>query len=597
MEYRAPLRDMHFVLHEVMAAETLWQSMPGTAEFSASVVDAVLEEGARLTSELIAPLNPTGDREGVRLHQGGVATPEGYREAYRTLAEGGWVGLGGNPEYGGQGLPVMVTTLFEEMLQSASGAFALYVILTSGAALCLDTHGSEAMRAHCLPRLYSGDWTAAMCLTEAHAGSDLGLLRTRAEPLEGGRYRLAGTKIFITGGEHDLTENILYLVLARLPDAPEGSRGISLFLVSKFLLDEEGRPGERNAVHCGALEEKMGIHGSSTCVMHFDDAVGELIGEPHRGLEAMFTMMNDERLSVGLQGLGAAERAWQLSLAYARERRQGRAPGDPGRSRAEADPILVHADVRRMLLTQKAWVEGGRAFAAHCGRQLDLARHHPDASQRQRAGAMVALLTPLAKAFMTDRGMEGCLLAQQVFGGHGYIREWGVEQLVRDVRISQIYEGTNGIQAMDLLGRRVVADGGEVLGWLLEDIRDFLAGEGAALEAELRDPVRAAVDQLESLTRWLVAEATEDAHLVSAAAVDYLEALGRLLYGYLWARMAAVARRQLAAGGGEEGFYQAKLDTARFYMERLLPKVASLCQVMRQGSAATMAIAAEHLGP
>lgn len=597
-DYQAPLRDMHFVLHELMEAQSLWQSMSGTAELTPELANAVLQEAARVTSERVAPLNRGGDEQGVHFDQGIVTTPDGYKEAFQELARGGWLGLGGNPEHGGQGMPAMLTILFEEMLQSASNAFSLYVILSSGAALCIDAHGSKTLKERYLPHLYEGTWTGAMCLTEAHAGSDLGLIRTRAEPGgQDGRYALTGTKIFITGGEHDLAENIIYLVLARLPDAPEGSRGISLFLVPKFKVQDDGSLGERNGVQCGSIEQKMGIHGSSTCVMHFDAAEGFLIGEPHRGLAAMFTMMNDERVSVGLQGLGAAERAWQQSLDYARTRLQGRAAGMPGRSRAEADPIIVHPDVRRMLLTQKALVEGGRAFAAYCGRQLDIARYGSGDAQ-VRAEAMVALLTPVAKAFMTDKGLESCLLAQQVFGGHGYIREWGVEQLVRDVRISQIYEGTNGIQAMDLVGRKVVADGGQTVALLFDEIRDFCR-EAAESSAEKDDawylqPVRQAVETLDDLTRWLLAGAQQDANLAGAAAVDYLHALGLTMYAYLWARMARIARARMAdSESAEAPFYQAKLHTARFFMQRLLPQVSALDSVIRSGSEPLMSLSEE----
>ncbi len=588
-DYRPPLRDMRFVLFELMQAETTWASLPATSEVNRELADAVLEESGRISAELIAPLLRSGDEEGVKFDAGVVTTPAGYKEAWRQFAEGGWVGLTGNPEYGGQGMPKLLAAAVEEMLVSAGSAFGLYAILSSGACLLLDAHASDEQKQRYIPPIYRGDWAGVMCLTEPHAGSDLGLIRTRAEPVGDGSYRITGNKIFITGGEQDLTDNIIHLVLARLPDAPAGTKGISLFIVPKRLVEADGSPGARNAVACGSIEHKMGIHAASTCVMNFDGATGWLIGEPGKGLNYMFTMMNYERVTVGLQGLGCAERAFQVSLAYARERLQGRAPSST--SGTGADPIIMHADVRRMLLTQKALVEAGRAFAAHVGLQLDLAKHASGEAQ-QRAAAQVALLTPVTKAFLTDKGLEGCLAGQMVFGGHGYIREWGVEQLVRDVRISQIYEGTNGIQALDLLGRKVVADGGRALAALFTEVSGWI--DGARTEpamAEFLEPLERAVAAFERLTRQLMHGVAADPDLISASAVDYLHAFGLTLYAWLWARMAQLA---LAHTSDDDGFYAAKLETARFYMQRLLPQLYGHCEAAQAGSKALMALPAER---
>src|SRR3990167_2743831 len=460
-EYKAPLRDLHFVLHEVFAAPSLWDRLPALADtVDADTADAILEEAAKVTGTLIAPLNRSGDEEGALWLAGEVRTLAGFKEAYATYIKGGWVGLSGNPEYGGMGMPKMLAVAFEEMLYAAGSSFVLYSALSSGACLAIDAHASAELKNTYLPPMYQGRWAGSMCLTEAHAGTDLGMIRTRAEPQADGSYRITGSKIFITGGEQDLTENIIHLVLAKLPDAPAGDKDLSLFLVPKVIVNADGSLGPRNAVSCGSIEHKMGIKASSTCVINFDGASGYLIGEANKGLAAMFTMMNYERLSIGIQGIGCAEASYQAAAAYARDRLQSRAASGKVAPAKAAAPIIVHADVRRMLLSMKAMTEGGRAFACYVGQQLDLAKFSADAEERQQADALVALLTPLAKAFFTDIGLESCVHGQQIFGGHGYISEWGQEQLVRDVRIAQIYEGTNGIQALDLLGRKVVANGG-----------------------------------------------------------------------------------------------------------------------------------------
>ncbi|MDV8140730.1 acyl-CoA dehydrogenase C-terminal domain-containing protein [Pseudomonas aeruginosa] len=590
-EYNAPLRDMRFLLNDVFDAPALWQRLPRLAErIDADTADAILEEAAKVTGGLLAPLNRSGDEEGAQWQDGAVRTPAGFREAYATYAEGGWVGLTGNPAHGGMGMPKMLAVQFEEMMYAANASFSLYSTLSAGACLALDAHGSEELKNRYLPNMYAGTWAGSMCLTEPHAGTDLGIIRTKTEPQADGSYRISGTKIFITGGEQDLTENIIHLVLAKLPDAPAGSRGISLFLVPKFLVGDDGALGARNAVHCGSIEHKMGIKASATCVMNFDGASGWLVGEVNKGLAAMFTMMNYERLSIGIQGIGCAEMSYQSAVAYARERLQSRAPTGPVARDKAADPIIVHPDVRRMLLTMKALTEGGRAFSTYVGQQLDLAKYAEDQEERSQAEALVALLTPVAKAFFTDTGLESCVLGQQVFGGHGYIREWGQEQLVRDVRIAQIYEGTNGIQALDLMGRKVVANGGLFLSIFSREVRAFAAGANAEL-AEFVTPLLTALDLLDNLTQGIVARAGNDPREIGAASVEYLHLFGYTAYAYLWARMAAAALRQREA---DPAFHDGKLATARFYFARILPRVHSLAAAVEAGSESLYGLEAEQ---
>ncbi|KAF0808746.1 acyl-CoA dehydrogenase [Alcanivorax sp. S71-1-4] len=581
-EYHAPLRDMRFLLHDLFDAPARWAGLPALAgQVDADTADAILEEAARVISGRIAPLNRAGDETGALWQAGEVTTPPGFRDAYATFSEGGWIGLAGNPDFGGMGMPKMLSVHCEEMLYAANSSFALYATLTSGACLAIDTHASAALKQQYLPKLYSGEWSGAMCLTEAHAGSDLGLIRTRAEPDGEGQYRLSGSKIFITGGEHDLTTNIIHLVLARLPDAPAGPKGISLFLVPKYLPATDGQAGERNAVQCGAIEHKMGIKASATCVMHFDQAIGYLVGEPHQGLAAMFTMMNYERLSIGIQGIGCADQSLQVAAGYARERRQGRAPG----TTEQADAIIRHPDVRRMLLTMKALTEGGRAFATYVGLQLDLSKFSDDDSVRAHASARVALLTPVAKAFFTDTGLESCVHGQQVLGGHGYVREWGQEQLVRDVRIAQIYEGTNGIQALDLLGRKVIADRGAALHAFIDEMR-----ADTAQHTTFRAPLNDALDRLQQVSDWLIEQAAIDPMLINASAVEYLHLFGYVTYAWLWARMADAADR----ADGDADFLAAKRATAGFFFQRLLPRILSLEATLKNGSASLTTLPANQ---
>ncbi|TDF86405.1 acyl-CoA dehydrogenase C-terminal domain-containing protein [Pseudomonas sp. H9] len=586
-EFNAPLRDMRFVLHEVFQGPALWARLPALAErVDADTADAILEEAAKITGQLIAPLNRSGDEQGVTFDNGQVRTPDGFAQAWQTYREGGWVGLAGNPELGGLGMPKMLAVQFEEMLYAANCSFSLYSALSAGCCLALDAHASEELKATYLPPLYSGQWAGTMCLTEPHAGTDLGIIRTKAEPNADGSYRISGTKIFITGGEQDLTDNIIHLVLAKLPDAPAGPKGISLFLVPKFLVNTDGSLGARNPAHCGSLEHKMGIKASATCVMNFDGATGYLIGEANRGLAAMFTMMNYERLSIGIQGIGCAEASYQNAARYAQDRLQSRAATGAQAREKIADPIIVHPDVRRMLLTMRALNEGGRAFATYVGQQLDIAKYAEHAEERELAQRQVALLTPVAKAFFTDTGLESCVLGQQVFGGHGYIREWGQEQLVRDVRIAQIYEGTNGIQALDLLGRKVVADGGRALAEFTGQIRQFCEGDTPYREALLK-----AIADLESISQWLRDQADSDANAVGAASVEYLQLFGYAAYAYMWARMDSVAASKLA---DDPAFYGAKRATAAFFFARLLPRSLSLHASIRAGSTSLFGLAAEQ---
>ncbi len=577
-DYKAPLRDMQFVLHDVFQAEKLWSDL-GLEDVNRELADAILDEAAKISQNLMSPINRSGDEEGVSWNDTVVTTPKGFPDAFKALSEGGWGALAGDPEYGGQVIPKMLVLLFEEMSYGSNIALGLYLSLTSGASLAIANHASEELKTKYLPNMYSGKWAGSMCLTEAHAGTDLGMIRTKAEPQADGSYDITGTKIFITGGEHDLTENIIHLVLAKLPDAPAGSKGISLFLVPKFHVNDDGSLGERNGVSCGSVEHKMGIHASATCVMNFDSAKGYLVGEVNRGLAAMFTMMNYERLSVGVQGLGLAAASYQGALDYANDRLQSRSPAGPVNKEGPADPLMVHPDVRRMLLTQKAYVEAGRAFAVFVGEQLDTAKFGSGEVQKRGAG-LVELLTPIAKAFLTDKGLETTVIGQQVFGGHGYVREWGMEQLVRDVRIAQIYEGTNGIQALDLMGRKVVANGGQNMGTLIQEMRDYAASASDANMAEFIEPLRAAVDELESLTAAVLAAAGDDPHAVGAASVEYLNVAGFTIYAYMWARMAEVA---LKADQGDE-FYAGKLHTARFFMQRLLPQSKAFADSVRAGS-------------
>ncbi|GAA3573656.1 acyl-CoA dehydrogenase C-terminal domain-containing protein [Marinobacter xestospongiae] len=594
-DYQAPLRDMRFVLNEVFEAPALWSSLPKLAEnVDPDTADAILEEAGKITSGVLAPLNREADEQGCKWNEGEVTSPEGFKEAYQTIVEGGWNGLGGNPEFGGMGMPKMLVAQFEEMMQGANMSFGLAPMLTAGACLALNAHGSQELKEKYLPNMYSGVWSGAMDLTEPHAGTDLGIIRSKAEPNSDGSYNVTGTKIFITWGEHDMAENIIHLVLAKLPDAPAGPKGISLFLVPKFLVNDDGSLGERNSFSCGSIEKKMGIKASATCVMNFDGAKGWLVGEPNKGLAAMFTMMNYERLGVGIQGIGAAEASLQSAREYALDRIQSRAPTGAQEKDKAADPIIVHPDVRRMLMTMKGYVEGGRAFSTYVAQWLDIAKYAEDDDQRKHAEGMVALLTPVAKAFLTDRGLDTCILGQQVFGGHGFIREWGQEQLVRDCRITQIYEGTNGIQALDLMGRKVVGSQGKLFELFAADVAKFVQdnSDDDALRPYL-ESLSAALERLSDVTEAVIAQAAENPNAIGAASVDYLDLFGLTAVAYMWAKMVKVAAPK--AEGDTSGFYTGKLKSARFYFDRLLPKTVSLAEGIRSGSDSMMAPTADEI--
>ena len=579
-DYKAPLRDMRFVLNEVFEVSKLWTQLPALAEVvDEDTANAILEEAGKITAGIVAPLNRSGDEEGCSWEGGAVKTPAGFPAAYQAYAEGGWVGVGGDPQFGGMGMPKVISAQVEEMVNSANLSFGLYPMLTAGACLSINAHASEELKEKYLPNMYAGTWAGSMCLTEPHAGTDLGIIRTKAEPQADGSYKISGTKIFITGGEHDLTENIIHLVLAKLPDAPAGPKGISLFLVPKLMVNDDGSLGEHNALSCGSIEHKMGIKASATCVMNFDGATGWIVDAPNRGLAAMFTMMNYERLGVGIQGLATGERSYQSAIEYARERIQSRAPTGPEAKDKVADPIIVHPDVRRMLLTMKALNEGGRAFSSYVAMQLDTAKYSEDAATRKRAESLVALLTPVAKAFLTDLGLETTIHGQQVFGGHGFIREWGQEQLVRDCRITQIYEGTNGIQALDLVGRKVIGSGGAFYKYFADEIKAFTDSADSNL-AEFVEPLKGAIANLEQMTADLLERAKTNPNEIGAASVEYLHVFGYTAYAYMWALMARAALGKEA----QDDFYASKLGTARFYFARILPRIHSLSASVKAGS-------------
>ncbi len=588
--YTPPLRDMQFVLHEVLHVTDDFKQMPKHVDIDADTIAAVLEEGGKFASEVIFPLNQIGDEQGCVLdrdtHE--VKTPDGFKAAYDQYVQGGWPALSADPDYGGQGLPVVVNQCFYEMLNSANQAWTMYPGLTHGAYEALHAHGTDAQKALYLPKLTSGEWTGTMCLTEPHCGTDLGLLRTKAEPQADGTFRITGNKIFISAGEHDMVSNIVHLVLARLPDAPAGSKGISLFVVPKFHVNADGSVGERNGIYCGGLEHKMGIHGNATAQMVLDGAVGTMVGQPNKGLAAMFVMMNAARIGVGMQSLGLTEVAYQNAVAYAKDRIQSRSLTGAKDPSKPADSILVHPDVRKMLLTAKAYAEGGRALALHCALLIDRELNHPDEAVRAESAEQVALLTPIVKAFITDNAWTATSSCMQVFGGHGFIREWGMEQYVRDARINMIYEGTNTIQSLDLLGRKVLGNQGASLKKFGKHIAALVAeAQGDEDMAEFINPLAKLGQQMTQFTGEIGYKALENADEVGAAAVDYLRVAGHLVFGYFWARMAQVALQKIAEGNRDQ-FYQAKLQTARFYFAKLFPETASLMLTARAGSAVLM---------
>lgn len=591
-EYRAPLKDIRFVRNELLDYANHYAHLPGAEEATPEIVDAILEEGARFCEQVLAPLNRTGDEQGCTLTNGKVKTPDGFQAAYRQFVEGGWPALSHNTQYGGQGLPGSLGLVLSEMMGEANWSWSMYPGLSHGAMNTLEAHGSEEQKQTYLTRLISGEWTGTMCLTEPHCGTDLGLLRTRAEPCPDGSYTLTGTKIFISAGEHDMSENIVHIVLARLPDAPEGTRGISLFIVPKYLPQADGLSPALNGVSCGALEKKMGIHGNATCVMNFDGARGFLIGPPNKGLNCMFTFMNSARLGTGLQGLAHAEMAFQGALSYARERLQGRSLSGPANPEGAADAIIVHPDVRRMLLTIKAFTEGNRAMAYYTARLVDICQYSEDDSDRQQAQTQLDLLTPIVKAFMTETGFEAANLGLQCYGGHGYIAEWGMEQNVRDSRISMLYEGTTGIQALDLLGRKVLMPQGESLKSFTRIIHRFCQAQGDNDSLrEFIEPLSRLNKEWGELTMAVGLQAMKNREVVGAAAVDYLMYSGYICLAYFWADMARVALQRLQQGEGDAGFYQAKVQTARFYFQRLLPRTLSHKSAIESGPDNLLAMA------
>ena len=571
--YRAPVRDTQFILNDVLGVQSR-NDLPPYAEMSADTVEAILQEGAKLAEQTLFPVNYSGDREGCeRLPDASVKVPQGFKEAYDQYCAGGWVGLAAPEEFGGQGLPYLLHAAVGEYMSSANMALMMYPGLTQGAIAAIITHGTDEQKQAYLPKMIEGRWSGTMNLTEPHCGTDLGLLRTKAVPQADGSYKITGSKIFISAGEHGMTDNIIHLVLARIEGAPEGNKGISLFIVPKFNLDANGEAGTRNGVACGSIEEKMGIHGNSTCVMNYDDATGFLIGGENKGLRAMFTMMNEARLGVALQGLSIAETAYQNAADYARDRLQGRALTGAKYPDKKADPIIVHPDIRRTLLTIRAFNEAGRALLLSTSLQSDIAHHSADEAARQLADDHVGLLTPVLKGVLTDKGFDHAVMAQQVFGGHGYIEENGMSQYVRDARITMIYEGANGIQALDLVGRKLPANGGRALMAYFKEIGDFCE-ENRADEALsfYTKHLKKGLNDLQGASMWLMQNAMANPDNAGAASTDYMHLFGLVAFGYMWAKMVKAAQAKLNAGAGDKAYYEAKLVTARFYMERIMPE-------------------------
>ncbi|MBL4757198.1 MAG: acyl-CoA dehydrogenase C-terminal domain-containing protein [Rhizobiales bacterium] len=592
--YQAPIEDTLFILHDVLNIEK-YGNIPAFSEATPDLIKAVLEEGAKLCEEVLQPLNQVGDREGCTRHEdGSVTTPTGFKDAYKAFSEGGWGGLSVDEKHGGQGLPHFLAAIFNEYVVSANMSFGMYPGLTRGAMAAIIKHGTDEQKTTYLPKMVTGEWSGTMNLTESHCGTDLGLLRTKAALQDDGSYKISGTKIFISAGDHDLTDNIIHLVLARIEGAPDGMKGISLFIVPRNNFDADGVVGENNGVSCGSLEEKMGIHGNSTCLMNYDDATGYLIGEENKGMRAMFTMMNDARLGVGIQGLGISEVAYQNAAAYARDRLQGRALTGAKEPEKAADPIIVHPDVRRMLMNMKSFNEGARAFVAWAAINGDIAERSEDEAERQKADDLLALLTPVIKGVLTDTGFMTAVNAQQVYGGHGYIAEWGMEQFVRDARIAMIYEGANGVQALDLVGRKLAANGGRSLMTYFGELDALInANKDDEKIGEIVAGLKKGRDDLEAATGWFMQNAMANPDNAGAGSTDYMHLLGLVALGHMWVMMAKAASDKLAEGGGNEEFLKNKLVTARYFMERMMPETGAHLARISTGSETMMALDAE----
>ncbi len=595
--YEAPLEDIRFILSDLLKIER-YANLPGFADASPDVVDAILNEGAKISQDVLLPLNETGDRQGCTYDAEGraVKTPDGFQDAYKLFAEGGWVGLTSVPDYGGQGMPAVLGLAFNEMVSSTNMAFGMYPGLSHGCYSALLHHGSEEQRQTYLPNIIAGEWSGTMNLTEPQCGTDLGLIRTKAEPQSDGTFKISGTKIWISGGEQDLTSNIVHLVLAKIPGGPDGIKGISLFLVPKFLVKEDGSLGERNPVFCGGLESKMGIHGNATCVMNYEGATGYLVGEEHKGMRAMFTMMNEARLGVGLQGLAMSEIAYQNALAFARDRRQGRALTGPAEPDQPADSILVHPDVRRMLMDVRSFNEGARALLMWTGLWGDLEHKAEDPAVREKAGDYMALFTPIIKSFFTERGFANAALAQQVLGGSGFVKDYPLEQFVRDARITMIYEGTNGIQALDLVGRKLMANNGRAVTTFFADVEALVTDcKGQAELAPFVTSLETSVAHLKEATDWMGQNALADFNNAGATAADYLSLFAITALGYVWLETARTCVTRLGEGVTNPDFYKTKLTTGRYFVARHAPEAALHLARLKTGAEPVMALTADQL--